>query len=177
MHRCREKSRTGELCFKLAQGSMELHMTLPSLHISSLRGVHNGSDQGMVLDHLPGTKRANSYSLATVKMMPRRRQRLKKKKIIFPFWLSNFSGRKVLKVSPRKDKYNTKPTLQAACNIGLERSGDPPQHTHAPLTDRQQRRDKEESAEENRWGLQRLALLANSECPSLLARSNRAGFC
>lgn len=74
---------------------------------------------------------------------------------------------------------NTKPTLQAARNIGPRGRGDPPtlQHSHTRLTDTACSEEiRKESAEEKLWGLQRLALLANSECPSLLARSNRQAF-
>lgn len=137
MHRCREKSRTGELCFKLAQGSMELHMTLPSLHISSLRGVHNGSDQGMVLDHLPGTKRANSYSLATVKMMPRRRQRLKKKKKSFsPSGFPIFLAEKFWKCHlVRISTTQSRPCRQPATLVWKGAVIPPSTHTHPLQTD------------------------------------------
>lgn len=51
------------------------------------------------------------------------------------------------------------------------------QHAHTRLTDTACSEEiRKESAEEKLWGLQRLALLANSECPSLLARSNRQAF-
>lgn len=52
------------------------------------------------------------------------------------------------KTSSHRNNYNTKLTLQAACNIDFKRTGKPPPptHTYTPYSPSQCRRDKEESA-------------------------------